>query len=41
MKVFINDSMVVVNNKFENRIFAYDRLNRVEYKINDDCFDVI
>lgn len=41
MKVFINDSMVIVNNKFEKRVFVYDRLNRVEYEINDDCFDVI
>ena len=41
MKVFINDSMVIVNNKFEKRVFVYDRLNRIEYEINDDCFDVI
>ena len=41
MKVFISDSMIIVNNKFEKKVFVYDRLNRVEYKINDDCFDVI
>ena len=41
MKVFINDSMVIINNKFEKKVFAYDRLNRIEYEINDDCFDII
>lgn len=41
MRVFINDSMVIVNNKFEKRAFIYDRLNRVEYEINDDCFEII
>lgn len=41
MKVFINDSVVVINNKFESRIFVYDRLQRIEYEINEDCFNII
>ncbi len=41
MRVYINDSLVIVNNKFENNIFAYDRLNRIQYNINSDTFDVL
>mgnify|MGYP003367837323 CR=1 FL=1 len=41
MKIFINDSVVVINNKFESRIFVYDRLQRIEYEINEDCFNII
>jgi 2-iminoacetate synthase ThiH len=41
MKVYINDSVVVINNKFENRIFVYDRLNRVEYNINNQTFEIL
>lgn len=41
MKVFVNDALVVVNNKFEDRCFIYDRKNRVEYDINNDCFNII
>ncbi|MDD2208545.1 MAG: radical SAM protein [Bacilli bacterium] len=41
MKVYINDSVVVINNKFEDRIFVYDRLNRVEYNINNQTFEIL
>lgn len=33
--------MVVVNNTFENRIFIYDRVNRIEYTINNLMPDLI
>ncbi len=41
MKVFINNSAVIVNNMYENKIFIYDRLNRIEYNINDDMFSIL
>lgn len=39
--VYINDSMIIINNKFENKIFVYDRYNRVEYNINSEMFDIL
>ena len=39
--VYINDCMIIINNKFENRVFIYDRKNRVEYSINSDMFDIL
>ena len=39
--VYINDCMIIINNKFENREFIYDRKNRVEYNINSDMFDIL
>ena len=39
--VYINDCMIIINNKFENRVFIYDRKNRVEYNINSDMFDIL
>ncbi len=39
--VYINDSMIIINNKFENKIFVYDRYNRVEYDINSEMFDIL
>ena len=41
MKIYVNDSLVVVNNKFENKTFIYDRLNRTEFDINDETFNII
>lgn len=41
MKIYVNDSLVVVNNKFENKTFIYDRLNRTEFDINDETFSII
>lgn len=41
MKVYIKDSLIVVNNKFENKIFIYDGSTRLEYQINEDTFSII
>lgn len=41
MKVYICDDILAVNNKFEGKIFIYDRANRVEYDINNDTFDIL
>lgn len=41
MKAYISDSVVVVNNHFENRLFIYDRLNRNEFEINEETFNCI
>ena len=41
MRVYISDSLVVVNNRFENKIFIYDRLKRIEYNINSETFDIL
>ncbi len=41
MKVYLNDSMVVINNYFERKLFIYDRKYRNEYKINEETFNCI
>ena len=41
MRVYINDCIVVVKNIFEEKCFIYDRLKRLEYDINYDCFEII
>lgn len=39
--VNIKESVVIINNKFENRIFVYDRLNKVEFDINEEAFQTL
>lgn len=41
MNCYINDNVVIVNNKFEEKIFIYDREKRIEYDINESSFDVL
>ena len=41
MKVYINDAIVAVKNPFENKIFIYDRLNKIEFNINEDTFEIL
>ena len=41
MKLYINESVIVVNNQIEKSIFLYDRKERVKSIINEDMFDVL
>ncbi len=41
MKVYLNDSMVAINNHFERKLFIYDRKYRNEYEINEETFNCI
>lgn len=40
-KLFLNDSCVVVNNRFEKKIFVYDRQQKINYDINQSMFELL
>ena len=39
--LYINDSCVIVNNKFEQKCFLFDRQTKITYNINDQMFDLL
>ena len=41
MKVYINDSIVVINNKYEKKLFIFDRLSRNQFNINEETFNCL
>ncbi len=41
MNAYVNNEVVVVNNIFENKLFIYNRIKRIDYDINEDTFDII
>ena len=41
MKLYINEDVIAVNNKYENLIFLYDRFKHIKYDINEDMFNII
>ncbi len=41
MSLYINQDVIIINNKFEKTIFIYDRRNRVKSIINDDMFEIL
>jgi len=41
VKVYINDSIVVINNKYEKKLFIFDRLSRNQFNINEETFNCL
>lgn len=41
MKLFIKENIVIVNNKFKDEVFIYDRFNHLKYDINEDMFEIL
>lgn len=39
--LYINDSCVIVNNKFEQKCFVFDRQTKITYNINEQMFDLL
>ena len=39
--LYINDSCVVVNNKFENKCFIFNRQTKTTYNINEEMFNLL
>lgn len=38
MIVYIKDSIMIINNSFENKLFIYDRISKEQFDINDETF---
>ena len=41
MSLYINQDVVIVNNKYEDTIFIYDRKKHIKSIINDDMFEIL